>query len=227
MLDKISKLDSGTIRGLIVATIPLLVLLASLFGIDEAVFKVQLEEYGEKIVALITLFGIAYAAYARAFKPSPPITDVAMKKTETRLDKEEEVRNKEGGYANVAALAFLATVLMMLVAGCSVLGLQTKGGFNDRLAGGYSTVTAMYEVISARIDSKVRVAEMEPDETRRAELAKAIKADAQNLKDQVDEAKEGLDVVQTLRGVDFEVAEERLASTLKILEALQQYLEGR
>jgi hypothetical protein len=228
MLEIIKKLDAGTVRGLIVATIPLLVLIASFFGVDEAVFQAKLEGWGEKLVALVSLGGIAWAYYARVFKPTPPLTETAAKATQERLMQEQGSREKDqGGFAHPAVLMFLSTLLLMVVAGCAQLGLQTSGGFNDRLAGGYSTVTALYEAISIRIDSRLRVAEMEPDAQKRAAMVAAIKADAQNLKGQVDQAKEGLDVVQSLKGVNFGAAEERLASTLKILEALQRYLEGR
>ena len=81
MLQIIKALDSATIKGLIVATIPLLVLIASFFGIDEAVFKAELEGWGEKIVALVSLAGVAWAAYARVLQPTPPLSETAQIKT--------------------------------------------------------------------------------------------------------------------------------------------------
>lgn len=227
MLEIIKKLDSNTIRGLITVTIPLLVLIASFFGVDEALFGAKLQGIGEKIVSLVALLGVAWAAYGRLFQPAPPLTETAARATQEKLMQEEGSRQKDqGGFVHPGLLAVLATVLLT-AAGCGLLGLQTSGGFNDRMAGGYSTVTALYEAISIRVDSQVRIAQMEPDVVRRAEMIAAVKDDAQNLKDQVDEAKEGLDVVQSLKGVNFEDAEERLSSTLKILEALQLYVEGK
>lgn len=229
MLEIIKKLDSGTIRGLIVATIPLLVLIASFFGVDEALFQTRLEGIGEKIVALVSLFGVAWAAYARVFKPTPPLTETAAKATQEKLVKEETARSSQGGFASLKMVCALnlAVWTVALVTACGSLGLQTGGGFNDRLAGGYSTVTALYEVISIRIDTQLKEANEELDRDVRSDKIAAIKADAQNLKDQVTSVKEGLDVVKRLKGVNFQDAEARLASTLIILEALQKYVEGK
>jgi len=222
MLEIIKKLDSGTVRGLIVATIPLIVLIASFFGIDEAMFKANLEGWGEKIVALVSLAGVAWAAYARLLKPTPPLTETAAKLTQERLV--QEAAGKQGGYAGVGLLGLTAalSLALMALAGCAQLGLQTSGTFNDRLAGGYSLVTAISDGAGIMLDSKVRAAEGKPD---RDALIAAAKADAQSLKDQAQSAKDALDAARALRGVDFQSAEQRLASTLLVLEALQRYLE--
>lgn len=230
MLDVIKKLDSGTIRGLIVATIPLLVLIASFFGVDEAVFGAKLEAIGEKIVALVALLGVAWAAYARVFKPTPPLTETAAKLTQERLVKEEATR--QGGYAGVGLLGLilalsLALGAMFVLPGCASLGLPTAKTFNERLAAGYTTVTAVREATGVWLDGKVRAARAEPDQGRQDALIAAAKADAQNVQAQADTAREGLDIARSLKGLDLGAAEERLASTLRILEALQTYLEGR
>lgn len=235
MLDVIKKLDAGTIRGLAVATIPLLLLLASAFGIDEAVFKANLELWAEKIALGVTLAGVAYAAWSRLFKPNPPLTQTAVDET-VRLLKEGKIQatpppasgpgGKQGGYARPQYLALILalTAALTTLAGCGTLGLPTAEGFNERLAAGYSSVTGVRDGAGVMLDGKVRVAEAMPEEQRKA-LLDAAKADAQNLQDQADKAREALDVTRTLRGVNFEAAEQRLASTLLIVKALQKYLE--
>ncbi len=231
MLDVIKKLDSNTIRGLIVVTIPLLVLIASFFGIDEAVFSAKLEGIGEKIVSLVALLGVAWAAYGRLFQPSPPLTDTAVKATAQRLVEEEAGRGQSGGpgvmgtgggnaLALILALGFVLTALP----GCASMGIQPKG-FNDRLASGYSLVTAVADSAGILLDGKLRVADMEPDATKREQLRAVAKANAQNLKDQAQQAKDALDIARRMRGINFDEADQRLASTLQILEALQRYLE--
>jgi len=95
MLEIMKKLDSGTIRGLIVATIPLLVIIASLFGVDESVFQAKLEGWGEKIVAIVALGGVAYAAYARVFNPTPPISETAARKTEALIAQQKVPQEEE------------------------------------------------------------------------------------------------------------------------------------
>lgn len=123
------------------------------------------------------------------------------------------------------ALILALSLALAALPGCVQLGFQTSGGFNDRLAAGYSLVTAVSEGAGVVLDSRVRAAQNEPDPERRSALIAAAKADAQNLKDQAQKAKEALDVARSLRGVNFEAAEERLVSTLRVLEALQRYLE--
>lgn len=235
MLDIIKKLDAGTIRGLAVATIPILILLGSAFGLDEAVFKANLELWAEKIALGVTLAGVAYAAWSRLFKPNPPLTQTAVDKT-AQMVKDGELRTitppasgpggKQGGYARPHHLMLILalTATLTTLAGCETLGLPTVEGFNERLAAGYSSVTSVRDGAGVMLDGKVRVAEAMPEDQRKATLD-AAKADAQNLQDQADKAREALDVTRTLRGVNFEAAEQRLTSTLLIVKALQKYLE--
>lgn len=238
MLEIIKKLDSGTVRGLIVATIPLLVLIASFFGIDEAVFQAQLEGWGEKLVALVSLLGIAWAAYARVFKPTPPLTEKALQETQRMVaaGKLQPVASQgkagQGGFIRAGMLGLILAFSVALPAiltlqGCASLGLPVAQSFNERLASGYTTVTAVREATSAWVDGQVRAAQAEPDQAKRDALLKAVKADAQNIQAQADQAREGLDIARSLSDLNFEAAEERLVSTLRILEALQTYLEGR
>jgi hypothetical protein len=116
MLEVIKKLDSATIRGLIVATVPLLVLIASFFGIDEAIFQAKLEGIGEKLVALVSLLGVAWAAYARIFQPTPPLSESAQIKTAEMLaaGKLAEVAPpptpSQKGFARPLMLAFVLAI---------------------------------------------------------------------------------------------------------------------
>lgn len=128
MLEVIKKLDSATIRGLIVATIPLLVLIASFFGVDEALFQAKLEGLGEKLVALVSLAGVAWAAYARLFKPTPPLTETAKAKTaemvaqeKLNVDSAPITSNKQGGFVRALMLGVLLAigVVSMSLSACT------------------------------------------------------------------------------------------------------------
>jgi hypothetical protein len=234
VLQVIKMLDAGTVRGLIVATIPLLVLIGSLFGLDEALFQAELEGWGEKVVALVSLGGVAWAAWARIFKPTPPVTETAAKATEARLMAEksggQSSQDGPSGGTNIrapaAAVLIALSVALAALPGCQVLGMGKADSFNERLAAGYSSVTAIREVAAVWVDGQVRTAQAEEDEGRRQALLSAIRRDAQNIQDQADKAREALDVAATLRGLDLKSAEARLASALTILEALQRYVEG-
>src|SRR5690606_34362121 len=179
-------------------------------GVDEALFQAKLEGWGEKIVALVSLLGVAWAAYARVFKPTPPLTEKAAQATQAMAQEQE--RRRQGGYirAGMLALILALTAILTALPGCAQLGLQTSGTFNDRLAGGYSAVTAVAEGAGVLLDARVRAAQAEPDPDRRSAMLAAAKADAQNLKDQAQRAKDALDIARSLRGVNFEAAEERL-----------------
>lgn len=230
MLEIIRKLDAGTVRGLIAVTIPLLVLIASMFGLDEAMVGATLEGWAEKLIALVALGGAAYAAYARVFLPTPPLTEMAAKRTLERLG--QETGYKEGGFARVGLLALILALTVALgglltTGGCSALGLPQAKTFNERLAAGYTVVTAVRETTGVWLDGEIRAAQAEPDPERQGALIAAAKADAQNIQNHADEARRGLDVARSLKGLNIGAAEERLASTLRILEALQKYLEGR
>ncbi len=86
MLAIINKLDSGTIRGLIAATLPLLGLIATLFGIDQAVFDAAADKWVQILLALLTAGGVAWAAWSRLFNPTPPLTETAAQKTADKIN---------------------------------------------------------------------------------------------------------------------------------------------
>ncbi len=130
MLEVIKKLDSATIKGLIVATIPLLVLLGSFFGLDEAIFSATLAAWGEKLVTLVSLGGVAWAAYARLFKATPPLTQTAVEH-EAKLIAEGKIKptanppaapaSKQGGFFRITMLAVLLAIgagSVMTIAAC-------------------------------------------------------------------------------------------------------------
>lgn len=101
-------------------------------------------------------------------------------------------------------LAFLAVVLL---AGCAALGLSTPQTFNQKLLGGYSTVTEV------RSDATVLVGagKLSPD-------------DAQNVQDQATNLRAGLDVARTVSKTDPTAAVGKLTATITALTALQAYL---
>jgi hypothetical protein len=130
MLNLIKQLDAGTVRGLLAVIIPIIVLLASFFGVDEALFSSQLSALGEKLVTLVALLGAAYAYYSRVFKPNPPLTETALQKTEqmiaegklTVLHSPPPTPNgpssRQAGFASSSmfvVLAILGSLTMMIV----------------------------------------------------------------------------------------------------------------
>lgn len=117
MLEVIKKLDSATIKALIVATVPLLALIASFFGVDQAVFDREASIWTERLLALATAGGIAWAAWARLFKPTPPLTETAAQKTADMVAKGElrqvTGNSVQGGFIQTLMLAILLAVSVM------------------------------------------------------------------------------------------------------------------
>lgn len=169
----------------------------------------------EAIFQVIALLGGLWTLVARMRSKVQPVTLNAEAAQE---------KNSQAGFARAGALGLLLGAALT-VAACGVL-LPAAKTWNERLASGYSSVTAVREATSSWVDAKVREAQSLPEAERTPFLA-AVRRDAENVQRQADEARTGLDIARSLHGIDVKTAEARLVSTLRILEALQSYLEGR
>lgn len=203
-MNQIGLLESGVIRGLLVALGSLIGLVLTKLGFtfDDA-FYAQLTD---AILLLLIAGSTLYAAWMRARKANPPITGAAIVST-----KEREVREhleREGGFARPGLLC-LVSVLGLLSA-CAALGIPGAKSFNERLAVGYSTVTTVRQSATTLVQSDA----ISPE-------------DADNVQKQADHARAGLDIASTLKNVDQQAADARLLSALQILHALEDYLRSR
>lgn len=113
----------------------------------------------------------------------------------------------------------LALTLSSGLTGCQSLGLPTPQTFEEKLAAGYTSVTAVRGGALTYLQS----VEAKGDPAK----SKAAADDAANIQAQADDARKGLDVARGLKAVDFKSADARLTSTLAVLTALQTYLEAR
>lgn len=114
MLEKIAIMDAGVIRALLVALVGLLGLVLSFFGVDEAAFGAQASRLVDGVLLLITAAGVFHAAWSRATKPTPPLTEKAVAATEA-------LQKKQGGFIRVRlsfqmAVATLAALAVMTAA---------------------------------------------------------------------------------------------------------------
>jgi hypothetical protein len=186
-----------------------------LLGKQDIIPPEVLNSYVEAVFQVIALVAATYAGIQRARSTVQPITVTKNG---------AEVLNSQGGFSHPGALSLVA--VMSVVSGCAALGLAQPKSFNERIAAGFSTVTAVHEATSAYVDAKVRQAATKPEAERSAYLA-AVRKDAENILKQADSAMEGLNVARSLQVLDIQTAEARLVSTLTILESLQRYLEGK
>lgn len=104
---------------------------------------------------------------------------------------------------------FLFFIAAMLSA-CAQIGLPTAETFNERLAVGYATVTTVRQSATTLLVAK-----------------KITAADGQNVLDQTDNARAGLDVARTLSKIDLKAADAKLTAIRTILTGLQTYLASR
>lgn len=103
---------------------------------------------------------------------------------------------------------FVALILSLTA--CAQLGLPTATTFNEKLAAGYSSVTAVRSSATTLLVAK-----------------KISSDDAQNIQTQADTARAGLDVARTISKTDQTAANARLTAIRTVLTALSTYLASR
>lgn len=103
------------------------------------------------------------------------------------------------------AIALLATLLM----GCSSLGVQPKT-FEDHVAVSISSVTQVRKVATLLLAA-----------------GKISKADAQNVQDQANLAREGVNIALAVRPTDPAAAQTKLTAAITVLRALDAYLAAK
>jgi hypothetical protein len=123
------------------------------------------------------------------------------------------------------ALTMALLVALMGVQGCQALGVPAAQTFEERLAAGFTTVAGIREGAQIMLNSKAERARAITDESRRNAALLSAADDAENLQEQADNLRKGLDIARTLKDVDFKSAESRLTATVTALQALDKYLK--
>lgn len=107
-----------------------------------------------------------------------------------------------------AVFSALALVVLYAVSACQALGVPSLKSFNERLAGGYTSVTAVRQTATVLLNAQ----------------AISIK-DAENVQKTADTAREGLDIATQLGNTPQ--GQDKLSTTLVILTQAQTYLNSR
>lgn len=129
MLQKVPVLDSAVIRALIVALLGVIGIVCSFFGVNEALFSSEkVARLADGFATLLTLGGVIWAAIARTTQPTPPLTNLAVDKTQTAISEGklqtvsgDSVKSAQGGYvrsALLAAMVAIGSVAMIGVTAC-------------------------------------------------------------------------------------------------------------
>lgn len=111
-------------------------------------------------------------------------------------------------HLNPLRYLWLATVLAL--AGCQTLGIPQAETFNQRLAVGYVGVTTARQTALTLLQAD-----------------KIGTDDAQQVQQQADNLRAGLDVARSLRASSPQAADSKLTATLAALQALDAYLKTR
>lgn len=132
-------------------------------------------------------------------------------KQEAKIEAIAEVR-RTGGFASPLLLGWIAAgvLLVLTLVGCGVLQELKPETFNQRVQAGYAGVTYV-----ARSATTLRQAGKLTDRQR------------DNIADQAQNVKDGIDIADTLKGVDPDNAEAQLAATEAALKALRALLVAR
>jgi hypothetical protein len=106
-------------------------------------------------------------------------------------------------------LLFSALILTLITA-CAALGVAKPETFNEKEAAAISTVTAVRDTAIGLLTAD-----------------KITAADARNIQQQADNAREGITVASAIHATDPAQAENRLAAVVTGLNALNAYLATR
>ena len=104
---------------------------------------------------------------------------------------------------------FLLPLLLLVLSACTALGVATPQTFNEKLVVGYSTVTASRDATATLLSS-----------------GKLSAPDAQNLEQQLDNARTGLDLARQIHATNPSVGDAKLDAVVTGLTALQAYLQS-
>lgn len=100
--------------------------------------------------------------------------------------------------------------MLALISACATLGLEQPKSFNERLAAGYATLT------TARDSAGTLLA-----------AGKITAPDAQQIQNQCDNVRSGLDIARNIHAKDPQAADAKLTAVLAGLNALSAYLQTR
>jgi len=103
--------------------------------------------------------------------------------------------------------SFLLLTASLVLVACNTLGIPSADSFKERLAVGYATVTTVRQTTTTLLQAKKISAE-----------------DGQNILEQTNTARAGLDIARKLSLVDFTAANGKLTAISTVLTGLQTYL---
>jgi hypothetical protein len=211
-MEQIKWYQSTTLRALLVALVSQVIVWT---GVAEQLPDGAATLAVDALLQVIAIAATAYAAWARANRANPPITDTAVRKTEERQSGAVEVsKQSQGGFVRPVMLGILLAVsvpVALVVTGCESMGIQPARSFDQNLAYAYSSHTAVLESAANALEAGSLTVE-----------------DAEAVLALADQSRTLLDSARLAAGAgDVTTAEGRLALATNVLQQLVAYLNAR
>lgn len=211
-MEQIKWYQSTTLRALLVAFVSQVIVWT---GVAEQLPDGAATLAVDALLQVIAIAATAYAAWARANRANPPITEAAVRKVEERQSGAVDIGNQsQGGYVRPMMLAALLAVSVpaaLVLPGCADLGLEQAQTLDQRLAFAYGAHMAVLDAAAVGVQTGKLTAE-----------------DGEHVLKLADESRLLLDAGRVAAGGgDISTAEGRLVLALGVLTQLQTYLNTR
>lgn len=122
-------------------------------------------------------------------------------------------------------------LMLVVLSGCAALGVPSLDTFNKQLLASVTVVEGIRRdggvLLQSRLDeiaAKQSANILTPEQAQQRRNVAAD--DAQNIQDQADKARAGLEIARVMRGTNPVAATERLNAIAIGLKALQEYLRA-
>jgi hypothetical protein len=213
-VDKIKWYESTTLRALLVAFVSQVIVWT---GVAEQLPDGAATLAVDALLQVIAIAATAYAAWARANRANPPITERAMvRQAEAMVEQSHPTANpNQSGFVRASMLGILLALAVpsvaLLAGGCSTFGVQPARSFDQQLAYAYSTHTAVLDSAANALEAGSLTVE-----------------DAEAVLAMADQSRVLLDSARLAAGAgDVTTAEGRLALATNVLQQLVAYLNAR
>jgi hypothetical protein len=210
-VDKIKWYESTTLRALLVAFVSQVIVWT---GVAEQLPDGAATLAVDALLQVIAIAATAYAAWARANRANPPITERALVRQAEAMTDESQV-TKQSGFVRASMIGILLALAVpsvaLLAGGCTTLGVQPARSFDQQLAYAYSTHTAVLDSAANALEAGSLTVE-----------------DAEAVLAMADQSRVLLDSARLAAGAgDVTTAEGRLALATNVLQQLVAYLNAR
>lgn len=211
-MEQIKWYQSTTLRALLVAFVSQVIVWT---GVAEQLPDGAATLAVDALLQVIAIAATAYAAWARANRANPPITEAAVRKVEERQSGAVDIGNQsQGGFVRPVVLAVLLALTLpvaLTLPGCTHFGLEQAQTLDQRLAFAYGAHMAVLDAAAVGVQTGKLTAE-----------------DGEHVLKLADESRLLLDAGRVAAGGgDISTAEGRLVLALGVLTQLQTYLNTR